>query len=186
MTGEPPVPFAARVAMVRAALLESASRAGLDRDPYGRVIEAQSAALEVFPAFLEEVQRARAPWTQDERRAAVAEAAARMDARLLHRMIQFNRWAVAAAALLGMITAGGAWSGGYWRGYRAAEDQLAGVPAALGGAMTGRDAAVWAGLIRHNDMERVKRTCGEQNGRAFCSFALWTGPAPPRPGPDAR
>ena len=55
--------FAAQVGAVRAALSDSVSRAGLDRDPYGRVIEAQEAALAILPAFLDEIRQVRAPWT---------------------------------------------------------------------------------------------------------------------------
>jgi len=177
-------PFAALVSAVRAELSESLSRAGLDRDPYGRVIEAQNATLAIFPAFLAHidaaVDRAHAPWTEDERRAAVADAVARMDARLAWRMIQFNRWAVGLAVLLGMVMAGAAWGGGYWWGYRAAEDRLVNVPAALGEALTGRDAGVWLSLIRDNDIGRVNRTCNVQNERKACAFWLWTEPVPPR------
>jgi hypothetical protein len=145
---------------------------------------ALSAIVGLFPDFLARVDaavdRARAPWTEDERRAAVADAVTRMDARLAFRMIQFNRWAVGLAVLLGMALAGAAWGGGYWWGYRAAEDQLVNVPAALGAALTGRDAAVWLQLIRDNDISRVNRTCNEQNNREACAFWLWIEPVPLR------
>ena len=180
MSGAARMPFAARVGAVRAELSESMSRAGLVRDPYGRVIEAQSAALEIFPEFLDEIRQVRAPWTEDERRAAVADAVTRMDARLAYRMVQFNRWAVGLAVLVGMAMAGAAWGGGYWWGYRAAEDRLVNVPAALGEALTGRDAGVWVSLIRNNDIGRVNRTCNEQNERKACAFWLWTEPVPVR------
>ena len=50
----------------------------------------------------------------------MADAVARMDTRLVNRMIQFNRWAIVVALLLGMAIAGGAGAGGYWWGYRVA------------------------------------------------------------------
>jgi hypothetical protein len=180
VSGAASVSFAARVSAVRADLSESMSRAGLVRDPYGRMIEAQSAALEIFPEFLDEMRQAQAPWTDDERRAAVADAVARMDARLAFRMIQFNRWAVCLAVLLGMAMACAAWGGGYRWGYSAAEDRLITVPAAFGDALAGRDAGVWVSLIRNNDISRANRSCNEQNGRKACAFWLWTEPAPPR------
>ena len=121
----------------------------------------------------------RAPWTEDERRAAVTDAVARMDARLVHRMIQFNRWAIATALLLGAAIAGGVGAAGYCWGYRAAENRQIEVPAALGAALTARDAAVWLGLIRDNDIARVNRTCAPQNGREACSFGMWAEPMPP-------
>jgi len=70
--------------------------------------------------------------------------------------------------------------GCYWWGYRAAEDRLVNVPAALGEAMSGRDAGAWVNLIRNNDISRVNRTCNEQNGRKACAFWLWTEPVPVR------
>ena len=76
--------------------------------------------------------------------------------------------------------AGAAWGGGYWCGYRAAEGRLVDVPAALGVALTGRDAAEWLRLIRDNDIGRVNRSCNEQNERRACAFWLWTEPAPLR------
>jgi len=179
MSGVARVAFAARVGAVRAELSESLSWAGLAQDPYGRVIEAQSAALEVFPEFLDEIRQVRAPWTEDDRRAAVADAVARMEHRLAGRMIGFNRWAIVLAMLLGMGIAALAGAGGYWWGYRAAGAQLVPVPAALGEALTGRDAALWLALIRNNDIGRVNRTCAMQNGRTACSFALWAEPVPP-------
>lgn len=183
MSAAAKAPFAAHVSAVRADLSESVSRAGLGMDPYGRVIEAQCAALAIFPAFLDEIRQMRAPWTQDERRAAVTDAVGRMDANVARRMIQFNRWSIVVAALLGMAIAGGAWSGGYWWGYRTAENRLINIPAALGEALTGQDAAAWLALIKNNDLGRVNRTCGEQSGRRACSFSLWIEAVPP---PGAR
>ena len=163
----------------RADIANGIDQGGLRHDPLRYPLAALSTIVGVFPAFLDEIQRARAPWTEDERRTAIAHAVARMDARLVHRMAQFNRWAIVIAALLGMAIVGGAWSGGYWWGYQAAEDRLAPVPAALGAALTGREAEVWLTLIQNNDIGRVQRTCAGQNGREACAFSLWTEPVPP-------
>jgi hypothetical protein len=172
--------FIAAIQEARADIASGIDRGGLRHDPLRYPLAALSTVLGLFPGFLDEIHRAYAPWTQDERRAAVADAVARMDARLAHRMIQFNRWAVGLAVLLGMAMAGAAWGGGYWWGYRAAEDRLVDVPAALGEALTGRDAGVWVSLIRNNDIGRVNRTCNEQNDRKACAFWLWTEPVPVR------
>jgi hypothetical protein len=102
-----------------------------------------------------------------------------MDARLVQRMAQFNRWTIVVTTVLGMAIAGGAWGGGYWWGYRAAENRLAPVPAALGEALTGREAEVWLTLIQNNDIDRVQRTCAAQNGREACAFTLWAEAVPP-------
>jgi hypothetical protein len=102
-----------------------------------------------------------------------------MDARLARRMAQFNRWAIVVTAALGMAIVLGAWGSGYWWGYRAAENRLAPVPATLGEALTGREAAVWLTLIQNNDIDQVRRTCAAQNGREACAFTLWTEQVPP-------
>jgi hypothetical protein len=163
----------------RADIANGIDQGGLRHDPLRYPLAALSTIVGLFPAFLDEIQRARAPWTEDERRTAIADAVARMDARLVQRLAQFNRWAIVIAALLGMAIVLGAWSGGYWWGYRAAENRLAPVPAALGEALTGREAAVWLTLIRNNDIDQVRRTCAAQNGREACAFTLWIEPVPP-------
>jgi hypothetical protein len=163
----------------RADIADGIEQGGLRHDPLRYPLTALSNVVGLFPALLDEIQRARAPWTEDERRAAIADAATRMDVRLVHRMAQFNRWAIVVAALLGMAIMGGAWSGGYWWGYRAAENRLAPVPAALGEALTAREAGVWLTLIHNNDISRAQRTCAGQSGREACAFTLWTEPVPP-------
>ena len=172
-------PFIEAIREARADIAAGIDRGGLRHDPLRHPLAALSTVLGLLPGFLDEIQRVRAPWTEDERRAAVADAVARMDTRLAHRMIQFNRWAIAIALLLGMAIAGGAGAGGYWWGYRAAESQLVDVPAAVGVTLTGRDAAVWRDLMRDNDIARVNRTCAPQNGRNACSFSMWVEPVPP-------
>ena len=176
--------FTEAIRDAQAEIAASVDLAGLRRDPLRYSFAALSAVVGLFPGFLARVDaavdRAHAPWTEDERRAAVADAVTRMDARLAFRMVQFNRWAIGLAVLLGMAMAGGAWGGGYWWGYRAAEDRLVNVPAALGEALTARDAGVWVNLIRNNDIGRVNRTCNEQNDRKACAFWLWTEPVPVR------
>jgi hypothetical protein len=163
----------------RAGIANGIDQGGLRHDPLRYPLTALSTIVGLFPAFLDETQRARAPWTEDERRAAIAHAVTRMDARIVQRMAQFNRWAIVAAALLGMAIMGGAWSGGYRWGHRAAENRLTPFPAALGAALTGRGAEVWLNLIQNNDIDRVRRTCAGQNGREACAFTLWTEPVPP-------
>jgi hypothetical protein len=165
----------------RADIASGIDQGGLRHDPLRYPLTALSNIVGLFPAFLDEIQRVRAPWTEDERRAAIADAVTRMDARLVHRMAQFNRWAIVVTAVLGMAITGGAWSGGYLWGFRTAENRLAPVPAALGEALTARDAEVWLTLIQNNDISRVRRTCAGQSGREACAFTLWTEPVlPPR------
>ena len=160
-------PFIEAVREARADIAAGIDRGGLRHDPLRHPLAALSTVLGLLPGFLDEIQRVRAPWTEDERRAAVVDAVARMDARLAHRMIQFNRWAIAIALLLGMAIAGGAGAGCYWWGYRAAEGQLVDVPAAIGVTLTGRDrGTAWRDLMRDNDIARVNRTCAPQAAHA--------------------
>jgi len=178
--------FIATIQDARADIANGIDQGGLRHDPLRHPLTALSTVIGLFPAFLEEIQRARTPWTEDERRATIAHAVTRMDARLVQRMAQFNRWAIVAAALLGMAIVLGAWSGGYWWGYRAAENRLAPVPAALTAALTGQEAEVWLNLIQNNDIDRVRRTCAGQHGREACAFTLWTEPVPPPPAKETR
>jgi hypothetical protein len=172
-------PFIEAVHEARADIAAGIERGGLRRDPLRYPLAALSTVVGLFPGFLDEIERVRAPWTQDERRAAVADAVTRMDARLVHRMIQFNRWAIAIALLLGVTIAGGVGTAGYRWGYHAAENRLIEIPSVVGLALTGRDAAVWLDLMRDNDIARVNRTCAPQDGRNACSFVMWAEPMPP-------
>jgi hypothetical protein len=178
--------FIEAIREARADIASGIDRGGLRHDPLRYPLAALSTVVGLFPGFLDEIQCARAPWTQDERRAAVADAVARMDTRLVGRMIQFNRWAIASALLLGVALAGGVGVASYWWGYRAAENRLIDVPTVLGAALTGRDAAVWLDLMRYNDIARVNRTCAAQNGRNACSFVMWAEPTPPRRANETR
>jgi len=178
--------FIAAIQDARADIANGIDQGGLRHDPLRYPLTALSNIVGLFPAFLDEIQRARAPWTEDDRRTATADAVARMDARLVQRMAQFNRWAIVVTAVLGMVIVAGAWSGGYWWGYRAAENRLAPVPAALGEALTGREAAIWLTLIQNNDIDQVRRTCAAQNGREACAFTLWSEPVPPPRVKEAR
>jgi hypothetical protein len=171
--------FIEAIRAARAEIATGIDRGGLRHDPLRYPLAALSTVVGLLPGFLDEIQRARSPWTQDERREAVTDAVARMDARLVHRMIQFNRWAIAIALSLGATIAAGVGAAGYCWGYRAAENRQIEVPAALGAALTARDARVWLGLIRDNDIARVNRTCAPQNGREACSFMMWAEPMPP-------
>jgi hypothetical protein len=172
-------PFIEAVHEARADIAAGIERGGLRRDPLRYPLAALSTVIGLFPGFLDEIERVRAPWTQDERRAAVADAVARMDVRLVYRMIQFNRWAIAIALFLGVAMASGVGTASYWWGYRAAENRLIEIPSVVGLALTGRDAAVWRNLMRDNDIARVNRTCAPQNGRNACSFVMWAEPMPP-------
>ncbi len=154
VTGGAAPDFAARVREAQARLAETARRAGLGRDPYAEVIEAQSEALGVLPTFLEALERVRQPWTQDERRAAVRDAVGQMDRRMLRRWAQFNRAGIAlgVAAALGFgaaCAAGGYW----WRG----------------------DTAPVAGLVAG------RTACADQpGGGTLCQIPVWTRLPPPQ------
>ena len=57
--------FRAHVQAVQAELAESTRRGGLANDAYGRVIEAQSAAIGVFPDFVDAVKSAQPQFTAE-------------------------------------------------------------------------------------------------------------------------
>jgi hypothetical protein len=107
-------------------------------------------------------------------------AAARGASQEVLALVRAHNWRT--TLLAGAVLAGSgliAGAGAYWWGYRAAENRLIEIPAAIGAALTGRDAAAWLDLMRNNDIAQAHRTCAAQNGRNACSFALWTEPMPP-------
>jgi hypothetical protein len=114
----PPPDFGAQVAEAQRRLAESITRAGLSRDAYRHVLEAQVVALAVLPAFVAEIEARRQPWTRDERRAAALDFVGTMDARLVRRMVQFNRWGMVSVAVImlafGCATFCGGW---YWHAH---------------------------------------------------------------------
>ncbi len=124
-----PTDFGTHVREVQAQLADSAQRAGLGRDPYARVVEAQSAALGVLPDFIEAIDRTRQPWTQDERYAAIKDAVSQMDRRMLARWVQFNWAGMAVMALVVLSIASAAFGAGWW--YRGNVPVLAGIRAGI-------------------------------------------------------
>jgi hypothetical protein len=116
------------------------------------------------------------PKTMEQLRVAAARGASQ-EVLALVRAHNWRTTLLAGAVLAGSVLIAGV--GGYWWGYRAAENRLIEVPAAVGMALTGRNAAVWLDLMRNNDIDTVNRTCAAQNGRNACSFSMWAEPMPP-------
>jgi hypothetical protein len=89
---------------------------------------------------------------------------------------------VGMAMLIGAVAGGYWWGrterGSYAEGYADAESRLATVSDDLKRELSSGDAAVWVALMRNNDIRAATRSCGAQNGRKACDFALWTEPAP--------
>jgi len=101
-----------------------------------------------------------------------------LDRTLLYRWTLFNCTGIAIGVAVAMVTAAGCWFSG-----RASEaSQYVQVPAELGVALTGLNAAQW--LIRMNDICRAWRDClpvQQPAGGKACAFTLWTqlSPTPP-------
>jgi hypothetical protein len=177
--------FAAQVAEAQRELHDSVVRAGLARDAYRFPIMAYSVALGVLPAFIEEIHKARQPWTQDERKATVRDAVKelRKEAGVFVVEAIRHRVMLLAGAAVALLLAGV--GGGYlWasvdgaRRYAALEQRYVNLPAGYNEAMSNRDADRWLELMRKNSMKGALDNCvdtGElpDGGRA-CTFTFWT------------
>ena len=146
MSASQPADFGTHVREVQAQLAESAQRAGLVRDPYARVLEAQSAALGILPVFIQEIDRSRQPWTTDERRDAVKDAVRQMDQRMALRMVQFNKAGIAIIAAIILAVGGVAFGAGWW--WHGEQGLMAGLSVG-------------------------QQQCFEQNGGILCQIPIW-------------
>jgi len=96
-----------------------------------------------------------------------------LDRTLLYRWAQFNRWGNAIDIAVAMVAVGACWFGGQV----SEASQYVQVPAEMGVALTGPDAAQWLVLIRMNDISRARRDCQpvpQPTGGKACAFTLWT------------
>ena len=170
--------FGTHVREVQGQLADSARRAGLTRDPYARVIEAQNAAMGVLPAFLSEIDARRRPWTKDERREAALDFVARLDQRIARRMVQFNLWAMVGIAFAVPVLCGGAFLGGWWWGYHSETLEVQRAVDALPAAAVRYGAAgaqQWLTLMAINDITAIHRDCqAVTGGGEACSYYLWS------------
>lgn len=159
--------FGERVADAQRQLAEAVARAGLKADAYHHVVESTSTVIGLFPELVERLEATRKPLRDDELRAALG-GALRAHA---GAMVKSLSWGVRLAAA-GLLVAVGAVCGG--GGYYLGTSQYVHVPAELGMALTGSNAAQWATLMRLNDIGRAQRSCSAQAGGVACSISLWT------------
>lgn len=68
MNDAQPRDFEMHIRDVQARLIDSVRRAGIGRHPYSRIIEAQAAAIGIFPEFVQAVRDNRKPFSDEERR----------------------------------------------------------------------------------------------------------------------
>ena len=157
--------FAAEIDEALAALREAVDKAGLRRDAYGAVIEAQARALALMPGFLRSMthllDRGRVPLdpTSLSRLEKAATVGADRRAAELARAHNSRTILIAVVALVSSIIV--ACSSGYWWGHASAlagvhetEAQLA---SAFRSGATG--AAEWLNLMRNNDLPAALATC---------------------------
>lgn len=174
----PPPDFGAQVAEAQRQLTESITRAGLNRDAYRHVLEAQIVALAVLPAFVAEIEAKRQPWTKDERRAAATDFVARLDQRIAGRMVQFNLWAMVGIAFAVPVLCSGSFLGGWWWGYHSETLEVQRAIDALPAAAIRYGAAgaqQWLTLMASNDITAVHRDCqAVAGGGEACSYYLWS------------
>jgi hypothetical protein len=172
-----PKDFDEHVREVQAQLADSAQRAGLGRDPYGRVVEAQSAAMGLWPELIASIQSARLPVRDEDMRRAVVQGISVHAGATVRAMGWRN--VLIAAGLLFATTAIGA-AGGYWFGRTTEAAKYVHVATGLNAALAAPEAAEWLSLIRLNNIKQANRTCEAQAGGVACSISLWTKAAPAR------
>jgi hypothetical protein len=168
--------FEVHIRDVQTQLINSVLRAGMTYDPYSRIVEAQAAAIGVFPEFIQAVRDNRRPFTDQERQefehALTAGTAAKIN-RMTWWLIARNI-ALAVAALTAALAIG---SGvGYWLGYSVGADQTIQIQNGMDRILKGRDAAQWLELMRMNG-EGALRNCipvTRPGDGAACAFTLWT------------
>ena len=196
--GGGPEAVSAAIRHARAELERAVREGGLSRDPMRLPLGALAVTLGAIETlFIETVAQFRVTSAGLDQRVAAALsqasqpadpkamellriAVARGASQQVLGLVRAHNWRttlLAGAVLAGSVLIAGV--GCYWWGYRAAENRLIDVPAALAVQLTGRDAAVWLDLMRNNDIARVNRTCASQNGRDACSFSMWAEPMPP-------
>lgn len=86
------------------------------------------------------------------------------------------RTIIVGAGLLAAGVLAGAGAGYWFEGQNTEAAGFVKVPAALGAALTGPDAAQWTNLIRLNDIDKAERVCGAQAGGVACTISLWVTP----------
>jgi len=176
MSDAKPSDFEVHVRKVQIQLIDSVRRAGMTCDPYSRIVEAQAAAIGVFPEFVQAVKDNHSPISDQERReferTLATGTAAEMN-RMTWWLIARNI-TLAAGALTATLAIG---SGvGYWLGYSVGADQTIQVQTGLDRALKRRDAAQWLDLMRMN-REGALRNCtpvAQPGDGAACAFTLWT------------
>jgi hypothetical protein len=176
--------FAAQVAEAQRELHDSVVRAWLARDAYRYPIMAYSVALGVLPAFIEEIHKARQPWTRDERKATVRDAvkelrkeAGAFVAEATRRRVMLMSGTAVALLLAGV-------GGGYlWASIRGAEryaalqEKYVNLPAEFNMAMANHDAERWLDLMRKNTAKGALDGCSpvkQDGGGQACSYTFWT------------
>ena len=91
---------------------------------------------------------------------------------------------VRAGLLLAAVLAGA--GAGYWLGQNAEARRFVQIPAALGVALTGPDAAQWLNLMWLNDIGKAERVCGAQAGGVSCAISFWVTPPTANSNPPQR
>jgi hypothetical protein len=186
--------FRAHVQAVQAELAESTKRGGLATDAYGRVIEAQSAAIGVFPDFVDAVKSAQPQFTAGHITAisdnlykainpTVTEAIRRLD----WKMTAF--YTALALVLIGMAGVGGYYQGradGYEAGYYVSQNKMVDITlgTTVAATLPAPKAEQWLRLIHlngeHIDEAWDRCIASQQEGRMACEFPFWI-TSPPVP-----
>jgi hypothetical protein len=178
--------FRAHVQAVQAELAESTRRGGLANDAYGRVIEAQSAAIGVFPDFVDAVKNAQPQFTAEHLTTISGNLERAINPSVAHavRMLEWKIPALYLSLALSLIGAAGfaGYSYGHSTGYDLSQSRLTNITVGnqIAATLPAAEANMWATLMRLNDITDVWSGCRshDQNGGEVCDLSFWVRPPP--------
>ncbi len=180
--------FAGRIAEAQRQLAESATRAGLKRDPYHHLIEAQSVVIGVFPELVQRMEASRQPVQNEQLRVAVIQGI-RSYAGEAIKAANWRNVLIGVGILV--VTTSIGWAGGYFYNAAAADAKIAAarqqtiiVGDTIKTALSGPAAQTWGWLIQTNgdNILTAQTNCVDtKDGGRACNYALWARPPTPPP-----
>jgi hypothetical protein len=177
-------------------LQRSATRAELQGDPLGAVLDAFSASLGAMGELLDHVEASRQPLDAAARAAMTRQLVQASRADFLRQAEVRSRRTAALSGVAAAVLLLGALGGGYLWGRSTEAAELGAASGVIRAALSdgAGSAQAWAEAIQRNDLPRLLARCEgsavwtDPSGRRACAVPLWLDDAPtpaaPRPPPS--